>query len=390
MERLWNANYTKAWVANFMMNFSFMLLGPLLPIYLSEQFSADKDQIGMILSLYGLTALMIRPFSGYFVDSFPRKVVLLTGYVIFTLLFGGYIAAGTLFAFTIVRTLHGAPMGLTTVANSTVAIDVLPSERRAEGIGYYGLSNNLSTAIAPTVGITIYHLTGNFNLIFALAMTSAAIGLIINSTLHLPKNTLTREKQPLSWDRFFLLKGWRLATSMTTFSFSFGVVSTYLAIYGKEELGITTGSGIFFMVLSAGLVISRLQGSKALRQGKLTHNAAEGVVLGALGYLFFATLHNRLGVYGAAFVIGLANGHMFPAFQTMFINLAPNNKRGTANSTLLISWDLGMCLGVVLGGTIAEHLGYHAAFYFAWMMNALGALFYFTHIKNHFLHNRLR
>ena len=150
---LWNSNYTKAWVSNFMIFFSFMLLTPLLPLYMSEEFGADKDLIGMVLSGYTLTALLVRPFSGYFVDSFPRKMVLLVSYFFFMALFAGYMVAGTVLLFAIVRTLHGFPFGATTVANSTVAIDVLHPTRRAEGIGYYGLSNNIATAIGPTVAI---------------------------------------------------------------------------------------------------------------------------------------------------------------------------------------------------------------------------------------------
>ena len=72
-ERLWNANYTKVWVANFMIFFSFMLLTPLLPIYLNQRFSADNDTIGMVLFGYAVMALVARLFSGYVVDSFPRK-----------------------------------------------------------------------------------------------------------------------------------------------------------------------------------------------------------------------------------------------------------------------------------------------------------------------------
>ena len=67
-----------------MLNFSFMVLTPLLPLYLSEEFGANKDQIGMVLSGYALTALLIRPFSGFIVDSFPRKAVLLLCYFIFS------------------------------------------------------------------------------------------------------------------------------------------------------------------------------------------------------------------------------------------------------------------------------------------------------------------
>ena len=147
-ERLWNRNYCKVMTANFTLFFAFYLLTPLLPLYLSETFGATKDMIGLVLSGYTITALLFRPFSGYMVDSFPRKKVLMVCFGAFSIFFAGYLAASTLLLFTIVRTLHGGPFGALTVANSTVAIDVLPSSRRTEGIGYYGLSNNLAMAIA--------------------------------------------------------------------------------------------------------------------------------------------------------------------------------------------------------------------------------------------------
>ena len=115
-----------------MLYFAFYLLAPLLPIYLSEHFGAGKDTIGMVLSGYTVAALLIRPFSGYLVDSFSRKKVLLFFFALFSLCFGGYILAGTLAVFAIVRTVHGAPFGAVTVANATCAIDVLPAgETRA-------------------------------------------------------------------------------------------------------------------------------------------------------------------------------------------------------------------------------------------------------------------
>ena len=156
--------------ANFTLFFAFYLLTPLLPLYLSETFGATKDMIGLVLSGYTITALLFRPFSGYMVDSFPRKKVLMVCFGAFSIFFAGYLAASTLLLFTIVRTLHGGPFGASTVANSTVAIDVLPSSRRTEGIGYYGLSNNLAMAIAPTIGIFIYKLTMNFELLFWIAL----------------------------------------------------------------------------------------------------------------------------------------------------------------------------------------------------------------------------
>ena len=389
-ERLWNSNYLKVWCANFMIFFSFMLLTPLLPSYLSDTFGADKQTIGIVLSGYTLTALLIRALSGYIVDSFPRRTVLILSYALFALFFAGYIVAGSLVLFAIVRTLHGAPFGATTVSNSTVAIDVLHPSRRAEGIGYYGLSNNIATAISPTVALLLFGAYKSYDLLFWVAFITALIGLASTLSVKLREREIVKNNQPLSLDRFILLKGWRQGAAMICYAFSYGVLATYIAIYGQEELGITGGTGLFFMLLAIGLILSRLVGGRKLRQGKVTQNASIGIAVSLVGYFVFAAVHNYWGYYGAALIIGLGNGHMFPAFQTMFINLAPNSQRGTANSTLLVSWDIGIGLGILVGGIVSEHIGYHAAFWTAWGVNLLGVCIFYLFARRHFQQNKLR
>lgn len=403
MERLWSADYIKVWTANFMIFFSFMVVVPLLPLYLSETFECDKHTIGIVLSGYTITALLARPFSGYLVDTLPRKLVLLTSYFLFFLFFGGYIIASSLTLFTIVRTLHGAPMGTVTVANSTMAIDVLPSSRRAEGIGYYGLSNNLATAIAPTIGLLIYQYLHSYTLLFTISLLASGTGLLINSTVKartpegLSKQATSPaclpQKAPLrgviSLDRFLLLKGWSEGLTLACLSFSYGVLATYLAIYGKEQLGITSGTGLFFAILCIGLMVSRLVGVRSLRQGRLLHNCAVGMTISLFGYLLFAAVPNSLGYYGAALIIGLGNGHMFPAMQNMFINLAPASKRGTANSTMLVAWDVGVGFGILFGGITAERLGYTPAFWLAWIVNVVGVAFFYLYAASHYRRHRL-
>jgi predicted MFS family arabinose efflux permease len=389
-EKLWNSNYVKVWLANFMIFFSFMIVTPLLPLYLSDTYQADKDTIGFVLSGYTLTALLARPLAGYLVDSYSRRVVLLICYFFFFALFAGYLIAGTMTLFAIIRTVHGAPMGAVTVANSTCAIDVLPSSRRAEGIGYYGLSNNLATSIAPTVGLLIYDKIGNYDIIFLIALCAAVIGFVINATVHFPVKEIVPNKNPISFDRFFLVKGWSEGVVIMSVGLSYGVLVTYLAIYGKEELGMTAGTGAWFAVLCTGLILSRLIGARSLRKGRVVQNVNRGILISVFGYLLFALMKNPVGFYGAAIIIGLGNGHIFPGMQTMFVNLAPNNQRGTANSTLLTCWDVGMGIGVVFGGIAIHHSGYSAAFWFAFIVNLFGVIFYFLYVKNHFIRHRLR
>ena len=203
-------------------------------------------------------------------------------------------------------------------------------------------------------------------------------------------------------DRFFLVRGWLLGLNMVAFGFSFGVLSNYLAIYGKEVMGTTGGTGTYFMLCSVGLILSRLQGGKALREGRLTFNAGSGMVISLVGYTLFILMPTleqlsivsyqlsiALGYYGSALLIGLGNGHMWPAFQNMTINVARNNQRGTANSTILISWDIGMGLGILVGGVISEILGYGAAFWTVVLVNAAGVACFFLATRAFFLQRNL-
>ena len=221
-EKLWNADYLKVWTANFMLFFAFYLLTPLLPLFLRDVFQADKAMTGIVLSGYTLTALLARPFSGYIVDSFSRKKVLMWCYFLFALFFAGYFITWSLLLFAIIRTVHGAPFGATTVANSTMAIDVLYPERRAEGIGYYGLSNNIAMAIGPSAGLYIYTSLHNFNIIFTLSLATAFLGLALVSSVSTRDRVPIKKENKLSMDRFFLIEGWSEGLTIMMLSFSFG------------------------------------------------------------------------------------------------------------------------------------------------------------------------
>lgn len=387
--RLWNKDYLRAWSCNFLIFFAFMMVTPLLPLYMKDSFGADKHLIGMVLSGYTLTALVSRSIGGFLVDSLPRKTVLIVSWIAFSLFFAGYYITTSLAIFAIVRTLHGIPFATTCVSNSTVAIDVTHPSRRAEGIGLYGLSNNISTATAPMVGLYIYEVWHSFDLIFGIALGSALLGTLLASTINLRKRDIVPNHKPISLDRFFLIRGWTQGVCMACFATAYGVLATYLAIYCQEQMGDASVSGNFFLIIALGLMCSRLVGSRTLRQGKIVENATFGVAFSVLGYGCFALWHNEWSCYACAIIVGLGNGHMFPAFSNMFVNLAPSNQRGTANATLLTMWDVGMGMGIVLGGFLAEHYGYEYAFYLSALSQFIGMVFYFAVARDRYIRQRL-
>ncbi|HJE88441.1 MFS transporter [Rikenella microfusus] len=389
-DRLWTGSFFAACGANFLMFFAFYMLLPILPMYLAEQFAVTKSTAGLILSSYTIMALLFRPFAGFMVDSFPRKPLLLICYTFFISYFGGYMLAGALAVFAVLRATHGMAFGMVTVSVNTVAIDIMPASRRGEGIGYFGVSTNLAMAIGPMVALMIHDATPDYDWIFATALGVGLLGLFVASLVKGTKTEAVGAKQTISLDRFLLLKGVPGAVTTIFLSFAYGVLSTYVAVYGKEEVGLAGGTGLFFVCLSGGLVVSRLISGQLINRGYLTQVSKAGISLLIAGFLCFVFIKHPLSFYGCGVAIGVGYGLLCPTLQTMFINLAHHNQRGTANATYLTSWDFGVGSGVLLGGIIAQHTSYSSAFLLGTVLLCVGLTLFFVWSGPYFDRNKLR
>lgn len=389
-DKLWTSSFFAACGANFLMFFAFYMLLPILPMYLAEQFAVTKSTAGLILSSYTIMALLFRPFAGFMVDSFPRKPLLLLCYTFFIAYFGGYMLAGALAVFTILRATHGMAFGMVTVSVNTVAIDIMPASRRGEGIGYFGVSTNLAMAIGPMLALMIHDATPNYNWVFATALGAGLMGLLVATFIKGTKTEPVGAKQTLSLDRFLLIKGVPGAVTTLFLSFAYGVLSTYVAIYGKEEIGLTGGTGLFFVCLSGGLIVSRLISGKLINRGYLTLVSKVGISILIAGFLTFVFIKHPLSFYGCGIAIGIGYGLLCPTLQTMFINLANHNQRGTANATYLTSWDFGIGSGVLLGGIIAQHTSYSFAFLLGAILLCIGLTLFILWAGPYFNRNKLR
>jgi MFS family permease len=119
-EKLFTSSYICAWMANFLLFFSFYLIMPLLALYLIQKFSVEESVVGAVLSCYTLACLFIRPFSGYLVDAFPRKKLYLLALFFFVSLFLGYPLVSTVFLFAVLRILHGFAFGMVSISSNTI------------------------------------------------------------------------------------------------------------------------------------------------------------------------------------------------------------------------------------------------------------------------------
>ena len=250
-DRLTTSSYCFILAANFLLYFGFWLLIPVLPFYLSEFFQAGNSTIGIVLSCYTVAALCIRPFSGYLLDTFARKPLYLFAYFIFMMMFGGYLIAGSLTLFIMFRIIHGVSFGMVTVGGNTVVIDIMPSSRRGEGLGYYGLTNNTAMSIGPMFGLFLHDAGVSFATIFCYAFGACILGFLSASLVKTPYKPPVK-REPISLDRFILLKGMPAGLSLLLLSIPYGMTTNYVAMYARQ-IGLHTQTGFFFTFMAVGM-----------------------------------------------------------------------------------------------------------------------------------------
>ncbi|MDR2859659.1 MAG: MFS transporter [Mediterranea sp.] len=395
-DKLITHNFCLILAANFLLFFGFYLILPVLPFFLKEMYDTSNGAIGIILSCYTLAALCIRPFSGYFLDTFARKPLYLLTYCIFAIVFAGYSLAVYLITFVLLRIMHGLAFGVVTVAGNTIVIDITPSSRRGEAIGYYGLMNNIAMSIGPMTGLFMYGVY-SMNAIFFCAMVSSGMGFIIACLVKTPLKTPS-EHEPISLDRFILLKGIPAGLSLLLISMPYGMLNTYVAIYAKE-IGITLNTGIFFTFMAIGMAVSRMFSGKQVDKGRVTQTIIRGVMLISLCFFLLSAcsiLIKSFPQFTAALflfisiMLGIGFGTAFPAYNSLFISLAPNNKRGTATSTYLTSWDMGIGIGLIIGGLVAQHASFGLAYFVGACLTMISVLFFYLKVGPHFHKNKLK
>ena len=396
-DRLFTRDYIFTCIAAFMMSFSFFILVPTLPLYLKDTFAISPALVGVVLSCYVVAVLSVRPMTGFVADALPRKKVYIVSYAIFVLSFTGYFfITQTLVLFILLRIFHGFSFGMLTTAGNTLVIDVMPSSRRGEGLGYYGVTNNLAMAFGPMVGLFVIS-AGSYTLLFLTSLVTGIVGLTLGAFVRVPRRELAPLKEfKLSADRFFLKEGVRACIAFFLLAIPYGMTTSYMAMYA-DSAGIKQNAGLFFTVMAAGLIASRLNSGKRVDRGYITETITIGIVIafvGALGEAMLSTVAAWNIVAGyvtyfvTAFLFGYGYGTMFPAYNTLFINLAPHTRRATANATYLTGWDVGIGGGMLLGGYISEY-----AYSYCYMIGAVlvvVALIFFSRVVTpHFHKHRL-
>ena len=350
---IFKGNFVLVFLASLLVFTAFYIMLPTLPVFLTRELKIDEGQTGLILSVYTLAALLIRPFTGFMIDRFGRKWFYIVSLLLFAIIFLGYPLAGAFGFILIVRFAHGLMWGVATTTGSTLIVDIVPAEQRGEGIGLYGLAMTFPMALGPFTGLQLTQ-NNNYSLMFLCAGFLAFAGFALTLFIKYPavpdagiikisfRNLLESTSLPVTFNLLLI-------------NITYGGLVSFVSLYAlKTGIGNT---GIFFIVFASGIALARIYMGKIFDRHGPKALSVGGILFLAIGHFILGICVKTTGFLIAGFILGLGSGVVFPAFHAMVNNLVPPQRRGAANSTLFTGLDLGIGLGMLITGFLSHAIG---------------------------------
>jgi MFS family permease len=292
----------------------------LFPLFITNH-GGSKADIGIIMGVFTLSAVLCRPWISHMIDRIGRRRSYSIGCAIMSILPLIYLFfRGDLSHFylplILVRILHGVGLALCFTSVFTYVADIIPQERLNEGIGMFGISGVTGLAIGPAIGEIIIRTFG-FSVFFLSSAGMATLGLLL--TLPLPES-FTCASQESSQSFFTVLKKRRsLTVAVLALIFGFGLSATgnFVSPFAKEQ-GLPFIS-LFYITYSSSAVLARLIGGRFADRVGEDQIIPYGQILAGGALLFLIFLGGNMILAFSGLLLGFGHGLLFPCLNSLAI-----------------------------------------------------------------------
>jgi len=341
----------------------FQLL-PTAPYHIID-LGGSTASAGLFLGSLTYSSALSAPLTGTVGDRVGQRRVLITVSLILALFSASYAFITDIALLLAVVFVHGLFWSALLSASGAYMTGAIPAARRAEGIGYWGLTSALSVAVAPTIGFWVYH-RGWSALCLDLVILNLLMAFI---AWRLPEDS--REPARAATGRRGRVE-WRviaLSLAMAVISFGYGGLTSFSALFA-DELHVSPRS-LFLTLMAAAILIMRLSLGRMLdtighRRVLLPCFAAP-----AVGLLLLAAASGPVSFGVAAVAFGIGFGLMYPAYTAYVMQHVPFERRGAAFGAMLAAFDTGIGTGSSAVGWMIHHVGFRGAFAIAGGVAAL-------------------
>ncbi|MFD6442794.1 MFS transporter, partial [Peribacillus sp. NPDC060186] len=321
--------------------------------------NASSFQVGLVTTLFTIGAVLIRPFVGYYLIDNQRKSLAIGASAALMIITTLYPFLNIIWLFLLLRLFHGAAWGVSTTANSTIVVDLIPKTRLGEGMGYFSISTTVGVIIAPSIGIIIYD-SFSFDILIWSSVVLSLLAVIALQFVYSP-TTVKREKQPFRFlDMIFEKDVWFPALLTVITTLGFGAIITFLVLFGKQK-GLDHIFLFFLINATVATLLRPFTGKWYDKQGPWSI-IIMSAVLGFLSLVMLSYATNDLHLIIAAILFGAGYGTVMPCLQTWTVQKVSEEKSGAANATFFSSFDVGVGVSAFVLGILAEWISLEMIF----------------------------
>ncbi|MBK5483165.1 MFS transporter [Peribacillus sp. TH16] len=357
-QRIFNKSFLFLFISNFLVFIGFEMLLPILPAYLLSM-NASSIQVGLVTSLFTIGAVLIRPFVGYYLIDNQRKSLAISASAALMIITMLYPFLNIIWLFLLLRLFHGAAWGVSTTANSTIVVDLIPKTRLGEGMGYFSISTTVGAIIAPSIGILIYD-SFSFDILIWSSVVLSLLAVIALQFVYSP-TTVKCEKQPFRFlDMIFEKDVWFPALLTVITTLGFGAIITFLVLFGKQK-GLDHIFLFFLINATVATLLRPFTGKWYDKKGPWSIIIISAV-LGFLSLVMLSYATNDLHLIIAAILFGAGYGTVMPCLQTWTVQKVSDEKSGAANATFFSSFDVGVGVSAFVLGILAEWISLEMIF----------------------------
>lgn len=370
---LWTKNFIGVSVLNLFIFLSFQMFPPALPVYV-KSLGASDTVVGWVGGVIIIATLIMRPFAGIALDTLGRKKVFITGMFIvlaMTIAYGLFPIVG---AILLIRFIHGLGWGMASTGSTTIAADIIPKKRFAEGMAYFSLASSLAMAVAPALAL---YIGMRYTVITATIFMLIALGIAFCIKYqNVPAKPANAPKQKFApYEKAAVWPG----AVMFMVNCSYGALVSFIAIYAHSR-GIQH-IGVFFTVYAVSLVGTRPFFGKLVDKKGFGAALLPGIIAAILSMVILGFAVNLPMFLISGFLYGIAFGACQTSLQTMAVLNSPPNRIGAANATFFTGFDGGIGFGSILSGLLATWFSYSSMFLMVAVLPAIALLMYWVNRK---------
>ena len=378
-EKIWNRRFILLFITNLLVLAAFYASIPIIPVY-CEEIGITGSKVGIVLTAMSVATVLFRPVAGYLLDNFNRYRVYLLFLALFCLSFPAFIIFPVFGLLILVRLYMGAVYSVCASATMTMAGDVLPVARITEGISRFAFTVSIGMAVGPYVGLQVQsNMSSKASFLTIFGITVAALICVSCCRLKYPK--VRRKKFSLKESLYGPAAPFML--NMMFLMIPYGAVIAYSSILAQEK-DIMGYLPYFYICLVVGMLLSKTSTQKVVDGGNHGPLVCASLVVLIITMISFLFLTTGVHLLAAGFFFGLGYGILQPLFQSFVTGTTPAPQRGVANSTYMLSYDIGIGIGSLLMGFMQESIGLTTGFAVTAIAYVVGGIVYIAYVDGYY------